>query len=245
MNKIFKILIQKSPYDIIRNWKRKKLLLKQRNRSTLLLDLYLETTGIKKLQIGCGTNEIEGWYNTDLNASKSISYLDAGSIFPINDKTFDFIYNEHIFEHLTIKQQINMLSEAYRVLKEGGVLRTATPNASFLVDLYKDPKNRLHQEYIEWSMIGSPYLQPAYKLIEDRSIDHIFILSNFFKAWGHQVIHDKKSFEALGKQIGFSKIRFCEVGESEIEDLRNIEKHGTIIPQRFNKLETMVIEFIK
>ena len=65
-------------------------------------------------------------------------YLDATQTFPLPDCSFDYIFSEHMIEHVTYQNGKRMILECYRVLKPGGLLRISTPDLSFLVDLYKD-----------------------------------------------------------------------------------------------------------
>ena len=114
---------------------------------------YLKNTEIKKLQIGCGYNLLDGWLNTDLTYKKGeIGFLDASKTFPFENDSFDYIYSEHIFEHLNFKQELNMLTECFRILKPNGVMRLATPNMQFLFDLYLNPNDDINKEYIDWSL---------------------------------------------------------------------------------------------
>lgn len=234
-----------SMYDWYQARRLKQELQKSIQHRTTVIKDYVTSSGQKKLQIGCGSNELEGWLNTDLNATQTIVYLDAGHPFPLENETIDFIYNEHIFEHLNIDQQLNMLGECYRVLKKGGVLRTATPNLEFLIQLYQNPAMPLHTKYARWAMSHSKDLVRAQHKEVAQEHYPVYILSNFLKAWGHQVVHDTKSFESLAKQVSFKNVTFCAVGESAHPALQNIEKHGAIIPQEYNTLETMVIELTK
>ena len=71
------------------------------------------------------------------------------------------------------------------------------------------------------------------------------MINNFFKAWGHQMIHNFSSIKKLALQCNYANVRECKVGESEVSFLQNIEKHGTVIPERINLIETMVVEIIK
>ena len=79
--------------------------------------------------------------------------MDAGEPFPILDNTIDYVYSEHLFEHLTYKQAKNMLKESYRVLKENGVIRIATPNLQFLIDLYLHPEKDINKSYKSFKAI--------------------------------------------------------------------------------------------
>jgi predicted SAM-dependent methyltransferase len=138
-----------------------------------------------------------------------------------------------------------MLSESYRILNEGGVLRIATPDLNFLFKLYSNPTTEESKDYATWAVEAIPQLKEVSFFEIGTEEYYVYVINNFFKAWGHQVIHTKSSIEKLALQCGFSQVRVCSVGESEVSQLRNIEKHGSIIPERINLLETMVLEFIK
>ena len=206
---------------------------------------YLKDSGKKKLQIGCGSNLLEDWLNTDLNWSEKVAYLDAGKKFPLPDSSFDFIYSEHLFEHLDESQQLNMLSECYRILKTDGVLRIATPSLSFLFNIYSNPDSEVNKAYTNWAMRHSAYLRNVKKLIPNSSYYQNYVINHFFKAWGHQMIHNKESLSEIAIISGFLEVNFYEVGKSDFEELENLEKHATVIPEEMNILETMVVELRK
>ncbi|MBG6062960.1 putative SAM-dependent methyltransferase [Flavobacterium sp. CG_9.1] len=245
MKKILKKVLSLSPfgvYEVYRDRKARAISIKEQKT---IIDAYIETNQIKKMQIGSGSNVLEGWLNTDLNYSESIAFLDAGITFPIISDSFDFIYSEHLFEHLKVEQQVNMLREGHRILKKGGVMRIATPNLDFLFKIYSDPHSRENLDYVDYYINASPYLKSVKILGIKKDQHHIYVINNFFKAWGHQVIHDFSSIKKLAMQCSYTSIRQCKVGESEVPFLQNIEKHGTIIPERINLIETMVVEIIK
>lgn len=114
---------------------------------------YLDSSPEPKLQIGCDTNLLTGWLNSGISLKECWCgiYLDAGKPFPFPDASFNFVFSEHLFEHLNYQQATNMLKKSYRVLKPGGVFRIATPDLQFLIRLYQDPKQPIHQQYIEYS----------------------------------------------------------------------------------------------
>ncbi len=206
----------------------------------------VKTNKINKLQIGCGHNLLEGWINTDLNPiNNNVIKLDASKAYPFQDATFDFIYSEHIFEHLTFEQSVEMLKECKRVLKPYGVMRIAIPHQDFLFNILSEPKKDLHHRYCLWS--AQRYCKNVYDFFENGRMDemHIYVVNNFYRDWGHQVIHSHKSLNSLLETIGFIDIQKKEIGDSEFSELRGIEKHGNIIPKEFNKLETLVLEFKK
>ena len=124
-----------------------------------------------------------------------------------------------------------MLAECHRVLKPCGILRIATPNLEFLLDLYLHPEKELNQRYIEWaSRAGS---LPA---------SAVHVISRFHTAWGHQIIYDYDTLAEFLKSSGFRDIRRCEMSQSPHEALRNIEGHFHNMPYDYCRLETMIVE---
>ena len=245
MKKTIKHVLSLSPLAVYEFYRDKKKHIKKVKNQKKIIENYIKNNEIKRLQIGCGSNFLEDWLNTDLNDSNKIAFLDAGDVFPIESDSFDFIYSEHLFEHLKINQQINMLAESFRILKKGGIMRIATPNLDFLFKLYSESQSIDHIAYVEYAINSSPYLNSVKTSVVDKEEHYNYVINNFFKAWGHQMIHNFSSIKKLARQCNFTSVRKCEVGESEVLFLRNIEKHGTIIPVKINLIETMVVEIIK
>lgn len=197
---------------------------------------YLQSTREPKLQIGCGANRLEGWLNTGiiLQECRAGIYLDAGKRFPFPDATFEHIFSEHVFEHLTYPQAMNMLKESYRVLKPGGVIRIATPDLRFLLGLYQDPEKPLHKRYIEFTAKNGELPPTA-----------VYVINRFHTAWGHQIIYDKETLASLLEQTGFRDVCECEVSQSNHPALNGVEGHFKSLPAEYNSLETMVLEATK
>lgn len=197
---------------------------------------YLRNSSDPKLQIGFGNNSLEGWLNTGISymESKHGAFMDAGKPFPFPDASFNYVYSEHLFEHLTYPQAQNMLKESYRVLKPGGVIRIATPNLRFLLGLYQDPEKPLHKEYIAYTAKNGELPPTA-----------VYVINRFHTAWGHQIIYDKETLTEVLQQAGFKDICSCEVGESTHNALIGIEGHFKALPFEYNRLETMILEATK
>src|SRR5207245_635222 len=117
-----------------------------------LAALYLAKSEAPKLHLGCGDNVLAGWLNTDyLPNSREIMHLDATRPFPFKDETFDYVFSEHMIEHVPHRDGLNMLAECRRVLKSSGKLRISTPNLAFLLDLARTDKSDLQRAYIKWA----------------------------------------------------------------------------------------------
>jgi predicted SAM-dependent methyltransferase len=240
IKRTLKKLYYKPPAYFVEVIKKKRL----QAKSKIIFKKYLESKGEKKLQIGCGNNELENWLNTDLNVKPNrVAYLDASNQFPLPDETFDYIFSEHIFEHLHFKQGLNMLQECFRILKPGGRIRLATPDMDFLIALHDDPQNTIHQEYMAWSI--NKFIPDISESFNENEYLPSFVINNFFRDWGHEVIYNYESLELTFKKARFVNISRKEVGKSDIPEFDKLEKHGEIIPEAFNELETMVVEAIK
>ena len=111
----------------------------QRIEGTNVTKAELAEKQIKYLQVGgdwwnkCG----DGWVNADavfMRLPKSVVCEDwrtrrlvmrhlAEDRLPFPDNSIEFVYTEHMFEHILPMQCAAFLKEAYRVLKPGGVIR--------------------------------------------------------------------------------------------------------------------------
>lgn len=238
-------LAKVSPFEVYSFWAENKRKVEKNRTSARAVKEYLIKNDKRKIQIGCGENYLEGWLNTDIEPRNPAVYLDAGQKFNIPSESFDYIFSEHVFEHLTVEQQINMLKEGYRILKKKGIMRIATPSLDFLFKIYRNPDEPEHKKYVAWALANNFTLKSVKEEIPDNSIHYCYVINNFFKAWGHQMIHNFESIEQIAQLAGFSDLRRSEVGKSEDPVLKGLEKHGTIIPEKMNKLETMVVEIIK
>jgi len=199
---------------------------------------YMRTNSVKKLQIGCGNNILEGWLNADLRPPlDNAVHLDATKRFPFEDSTFSYIFSEHVIEHLSYPEGINMLSECYRVMSSGSKIRIATPNLSFLFNLYKPSKSEVESEYLKWSV-------DTYDIKGVSSHADTFIINNFVRDWGHKFIYDEKILRAALEEAGFSNVESFNLTESNNEELKGLENIDRM-PHDFLRLETMIFEATK
>jgi predicted SAM-dependent methyltransferase len=194
---------------------------------------YLGSSTVRKLHIGCGTHLLIGWLNSDfLPSCPKILHLDATQPFPFEDGTFDYIFTEHMIEHISYQAGQNMLRECRRVLNENGRIRISTPTLSFLFDLYQGRKSGLQIDYIKWAM----------QLVEDDVEENVvFIINNFMRNWGHTFIYDEDTLRQAMTEAGFVSIVRCSLQESEHLAFRNIENESRM-PPGLLRLESVTLE---
>lgn len=200
-----------------------------------LLENHLAREQFKKLQIGTGLRPLDGWLNSDFfPKSKQLVHVDATKTFPFKDQTFDFVYCEHMIEHIPYDLGHFMLNEFFRVLKVGGKVRIATPDLAFLISLYRIDKSELQEEYIKQK---SEYCKAPFCC-------DTFVINNFVRDWGHTFIYDEKTLRFSMEKAGFSKITRCDLNASEDATLQNIANESRS-SKGFLDLETFTLEGTK
>ena len=205
-------------------------------RNGRIIRNYLQSNEVRKLQIGAGPTAIKGWLSTDINPrTDEHVYLDATRPFPFQDGTFDYVYSEHMIEHINWSQGLFMLKECRRVLRPGGAIRVATPDLKVLLDLYARPDEPRAAAYIKW--ITDTFLEDV------KVYRPTFVINNAFENWGHQFLYDGETMTLALREAGFEEIRRCESEQSEDPHLRGIESHGKNVGDRdMAAFETMVFE---
>jgi predicted SAM-dependent methyltransferase len=195
---------------------------------------YLARAEPKKLQVGCGANLLSGWLNSDTRPlTAAVMFLDATKRFPFEDDTFDYVFSEHMIEHVSFRDGMFMLGECFRILKPGGRIRISTPDIDFLMRLYARPGDELHRAYVKWA---------TQRFIRDAPLDHpVFVINNFFRDWGHRFIYSKDIMAAALTSLGFLTPEFLPISGSRDPHLAGLENPRRM-PPGFLQLETLSVE---
>lgn len=202
-------------------------------RQRTLLATYVAGQAIRKLHIGCGSHPLDGWLNSDqYPMNPTILALDATKPFPFDDETFDYIFSEHMIEHVAYSSGLAMLEQCRRILKSNGRIRVSTPDLDFLIDLYRDGKSQLQQDYIKWS---------SDTFIKNSEYTDTMVINNFVRDWGHVFIYDKKTLRRSLELAGFVDIASFRLNDSNDPSLRNLENEARM-PAEFLQLESFTLE---
>ena len=202
------------------------------------LATYLAKSAPHCLEIGAGWNSRPGWLATDLNppAGHACIRLDASKSFEIPSESFDFVYSEHMIEHISFEDGRNMLEECNRILKPFGVIRIVTPSVGFLSRVVSSDRGVLEDRYRNWSVTTW--------VPEAPQVTNAFFLNNFVREWGHTFIYDRETLELALRLSGFEPVVSCDLNKSEHPLLRGLANVGKI-PPGFLDLESMVLEGTK
>src|SRR5262249_33899517 len=200
------------------------------------LERYLHNHQVRKLQLGTSNSLIEGWLNTDLlPTSSGVVYLDATKRFPFKDNTFDYVYSEHMIEHIEYDAALFMLGECFRVLRPGGRIGISAPDLIVLFGLLSSEKTASKTFYVDW--MTRKFLPNV------TSCKEVFLINNAFRAWGHQFLYDRETMEMTMKKVGFENIRYYSPRASDDETLRGIESHGSVMGcEEINQFEAFAVE---
>ncbi|HSD74460.1 MAG TPA: methyltransferase domain-containing protein [Steroidobacteraceae bacterium] len=222
--------------ELSRSWRRLRWHSKRRfgRIDRAIIEKYLDGPPVRKLHIGCGDHLLDGWLNADLfPRSPLVLHLDSTEPFPFDDGQFDYIFSEHMIEHISYPQGLQMLSQCHRVLKRNGTIRISTPSLPFLIELYRANASELQRAYVRWATEQFLGFAPR---------DHpTFVINNFVRDWGHQFIYDDEILSASLRQAGFTEVVRYELNESGDEMLRNLENERRM-PPGFLRLETMTLQ---
>jgi predicted SAM-dependent methyltransferase len=171
-----------------------------------------------KLNLGCGEVLYPGWLNVDIAGDADV-LLDITAGLPFDDCSVDFIYSEHLVEHLPVRIDADgieskltglsaMLGEAFRVLKPGAFMRTACPDLDWLVDRYLgDWRDQ------EWLRLD------GYDFIDSRSL----MLNVAMSTGGHTYLFNFEDLEAALRGAGFAAIEQVPLNVSVYAELRGLE----------------------
>lgn len=194
---------------------------------------YVGSVERPRLNVGAGNHILPGWLNTDLRPTGDAVYLDATRPIPAPDGSFDYIFCEHLIEHLPLADGLVMLREFRRVLSPEGVLRLGTPDFAFLVDLWSLGLSPDHRDYVEWSLSeftpDAPLRSP------------MVVINNFVRDWGHTFIYDEDMLRDALAEAGFDSARRVGVGQSEHALLAGIDNEDRM-PAGFLALESIYLE---
>lgn len=160
-----------------------------------------------KLHLGCGPNRFDGWVNVDMAGNPDLRH-DLRWGLPIRPGLVAFIYSEHVFEHLMLKDAVRLFVDCRKALRAGGVMRIAMPSLSHLVESYSG----------EWR-------QQAW--LEDPEYSHIdtsaHMLNHAMRGWGHRYVYDAQDLTQRLENAGFIDVSTRDWGQSPHTELQGLE----------------------
>jgi len=159
--------------------------------------------GIRGVHYACGANIVPGWLNLDFaapaaGAGVGLHFLavDLSHGHPFADASFDLGYAEDFLEHLSQAESLVFLSEVYRTLRLGGVLRLSFPGLEGV----------LRKHYLGGSVAALGQAQWA-----------------AYDKWGHVHFYSRDELRLVAHHIGFQGIEFLSFQESRRPELGRMD----------------------
>lgn len=162
-----------------------------------------------RLCLGSGHAPIEGWVNVDFEPPADV-LIDLRFGLPVANGAVDFIYSEHLVEHLPLEAARRMFREWRRVIAADGTVRIATPDLQRLLEDYRAPDWRGRHDWVNW---------PEYRDIDTP----VHMINVAMRAWGHQYLYDFEELADRLREAGFTRIKRVALGESDDSTLRGLE----------------------
>lgn len=177
-----------------------------------------------KVQFGSGPRKISGWQNLDKKGH------DVREKLKFDDNSVDFIFHEHLIEHLDEVDGYNFLKECYRILKPNGVMRISCPDISGIVSVYMDwdniPDNEWKKKhggdktkFINNVMINQTAFYKGKRFDANNKSYNVESGAEF-----HKYYYDKNDFRRKLTEIGFTNFTLVNKHESEHPELRKLER---------------------
>jgi predicted SAM-dependent methyltransferase len=155
--------------------------------------------GNLRLHLGSAWQPKEGWFNVDLAGHPVDLAWNLAHGLPFPDGSAAAIFHEHLLEHLPLEAAAKLIEESYRVLRPGGVMRIAVPDAGRYLLSYASGGEGLIDEYRP----GRP--------------TNLLAAQEIFYLHGHRSAWDLETLELFVRAAGFEQCDGRAFGDSRIE----------------------------
>lgn len=194
---------------------------------------FLQSMSISGIEFGTIVTEhpagmsadIASLSNSDISADLNQAYtlgdqgvflrLNIEDPLPLEDGSVDWVFAEHIIEHVSPLAAIRWLAEVRRILRPGGLARIVTPDLAKYVDGYRGGTFfATHRAYLEQAGLHGMPDRPA------------FMMNQIFYLWGHKWIYDAAELAHAATQAGFAAdgITHCEFGQGQRADVCALDR---------------------
>ena len=137
-----------------------------------------------------------------VDAESLFTELDIAEPLPFDDDSLDWVYAEHLIEHVPLPVAVGWLKEVRRVLAPGGLLRLTTPDLAVYVEGYGGGGFfAKHRRRLAMVRVGPP--MPARRA---------FMINQIFYHFGHRWIYDADELRFVLGEAGFDAERIAVCG---------------------------------
>lgn len=159
--------------------------------------------------------------------------MDATEPFPFEAGSFQFVFSEHMIEHVSYTGRARMLSECYRTMRPGGVIRVTTPDLASIMGLYGSAPSGTQRRYLDW------FLETFLPDTQPRTATTV--INAHFRMWGHQFLYHETTLTQSLVHAGFREVvrrRLRESSHPALSDLENTVRY----PEGLLDFESVALE---
>jgi predicted SAM-dependent methyltransferase len=162
-----------------------------------------------RLHLGSGGVNKPGWLNIDLVLARADASWNLSSGIPFPTGSVDAIFHEHMLEHLDLRAGFAFSRECLRVLKPGGILRVAVPDAGALLHSYAGTAD------------------PGWA--ESRPTPMLAVNALFYEH-AHRAMYDAQTLTLMLRAAGFAHASQSEFGAGDLQPSPDspIRRDGTL-----------------
>lgn len=143
--------------------------------------------------------------------------LDITEPLPFEDDSTDWVYAEHLIEHVPLLDAISWLAEVRRILAPGGLLRITTPDLGAYAAGYLAHDGKFfarHRRRLSVMRVGPP--------MPDR---RAFMVNQIFYLYGHRWIYDHDELRYALAQAGYDpeRVKAREFRDGHRQDVADLD----------------------
>ena len=212
-------------------------LLYQHDASGQKIKAYLDSQPVARVVLGPGEHYYPGWLHLDLIPNDNrIAWFDARAPLWLPEASMDYVFSEHMIEHIVYDEGVDLLMDIFRVLKPGGRTRIATPDLARTCALAADTRNVTQQNYVNFinQSFGGDYNNRA-----------SFVINNMFFTYNHAFVYDEITLSEAMERAGFTNITRYLPRSSDTPDLADKEMHHLLGHMWVEDYQTLVLEATK
>jgi len=175
------------------------------------------------LHLGCGDHKLPApWENFDHK-------VDLREDLPFQDGHVQYIFAEHVIEHLSFRDAIHFLTECHRILNKGGVLRFSFPDMT-----------RVGIEVV-------PLYAQHLKTHTGKTVENLeSVWLSIATDWGHRSVWTEGIAVRLLLGLGFDRVLpLPSYGQSCYPDLKNIDGRHLSEGLVLARAETTIVEAVR
>ena len=135
-----------------------------------------------KVNLGCGSEILEGYTNVDVRQFPGVIVCDLKDLSRFEDNSWDHARLSHVIEHFTWDEAVLIVEQIRRKLKTGGTIEIYCPDAYMLTCHYQVKVISIH-EFSRLLFGNQRYPEELHKMALDRNR-----LTDLLQATGFKVI---------------------------------------------------------